>query len=149
MNNRPLVPRGHVQGVWSGRLHIVCYYGLYCVKQLMYTTVGAHPHENLQILSDSYQMVYVLLACFFFLSRGLRHLSWRPDVFHSSAAIGKNFFPGYTSALTAFFCTFSNVSYPFMKSLSLASVQCCGIEVLQKHLNHHINLKSTWERATF
>ena len=29
-------------------------------------TVGAHPHENLQILSDSYQMVYVLLACFFF-----------------------------------------------------------------------------------
>ena len=66
MNNRPLVPRGHVQGVWSGRLHIVCYYGLYCVKQLMYTTVGAHPHENLQILSDSYQMVYVLLACFFF-----------------------------------------------------------------------------------
>lgn len=65
MNNRLLVPRGHVQGVWSGRLHIVCYYGLYCV---------AHHHVNLQILSDSYQMVYVLLACFCF-CRGVYGIS--------------------------------------------------------------------------
>ena len=183
----------------------VCYYGLSYVKQHMYTTVGAHRHVNWQILSDSYQMVYVLLACFCFLLMFLffclQHQSWRPDVFHSSAVIGQNFFPRYTSALMAFSCTFSNIShqikikstqffsssiawgvvaqspelgahvlnaqafriklefrnvgfclvfgFPFMKSLSLASVQCCRIEVLQKHLNHHINLKSTLERATF
>lgn len=74
MNNRPLVPRAHVQGVWSGRIHIVCYYGLYCVKQHMFTTVGAHRHVNLQILSDSYQMGYVLLACFCF-GRGVYGIS--------------------------------------------------------------------------
>ena len=53
---------------------VVCYYGLSYVKQHMYTTVGAHRHVNWQILSDSYQMVNVLLACFCF-CRGVYSIS--------------------------------------------------------------------------